>query len=112
MGLARGRGACAGQEPGLHGHTGWGLAGLGSSGLQGSQLQGRSKLASASGGRGLAVVGQGWGSLLGSGCRSHPSLRCPGLWGMSYLSPPHKLPQKQQLHTAARLVSMVSGCSA
>ena len=31
---------------------------------------------------------------------------------MSFLSPPHKLPQKQQLHTAARLVSMVSGCSA
>ena len=86
--------------------------GWGARGLQGSQLQGRSRSASALGGRGLAVVGQGWGSLLGSGCPSRPSLRCPGLWGMSYLSPPHKLPPKQQLHTAARLLSLVSGCSA
>lgn len=32
--------------------------------------------------------------------------------GKSCLSPPHKLSQKQQLHVATRLVSMVSGCSA
>ena len=60
MGLARGQGAVLDRSRVLHGHTGWGLAGLGSSGLQGSQLQGRSRSASASWGRGLAVVGQGW----------------------------------------------------
>ena len=108
MGRARGQGACAGQEQGPA-WTHWlGPGWAGELGAARQPAPGKVKVSLCLVGPRVGCGGTG----LGSGCPSCHSLRCPGPWGMSYLSPPHKLPQKQQLHLATRLVSMVSGCSA